>query len=427
MPVKKIPLLDLWNMLVAMILLAAAIDIPLKISIKFAVSPLTLILQAVIFLILASDIFVQYKKSNDGTYGKFARTYAKQLMLVDILAALPIDLIGFLFFRSNPEVLLILNWIRVIRLIKLIRILMLANIWQHNHPTQSIIFRLVLFGCFSALISHWIACGWLIIGESQNSGSNISPYLQSLYWTVTTLTTVGYGDITPVTTIGTVYTMFVMVLGVGFYGYVIGNAASLLANLDAAKAEHNKHLEQVNSFIKYRHIPEDLQNRMHQYYKYMWESGLAHSESSVLDSLPFTLKTDVSLFLNKDIIENTPIFKEASEEMIRELVNQLEPVLATPGDFVIRKGDSADSMYFISHGEVDVVEEDGKTLIVTLKEGQFFGEMSLLTGEPRNATIRSREYCNMYTLDKKHFNIVLDKYPNFKDKINKIVEERNRP
>ena len=81
-------------------------------------------------------------------------------------------------------------------------------------------------------------------------------------------------------------------------------------------------------------------------------------------------------------------------------------------------------MFFISSGSVDVVSEDGKTIYTTLIDGNFFGELSLLLEQPRIASIRATGFTHLYTLDKKPFERVLLQYPDLKQQIDIIVEQR---
>jgi voltage-gated potassium channel len=239
------------------------------------------------------------------------------------------------------------------------------------------------------------------------------------------LSTIGYGDLTPATDRQIAYTMVVMFLGVALYGYVIGNVTSLLANIDLAKRHYLETVERLGAFMRYRNIPPTLQRRLRDYYAYLWENQLGgYDESSILAGLPESLRSEVALFLRRDFIEHAPLFKGASHELVREMALQLRPVVFTPGDYIMRTGQYGRHMYFISRGMVEIIAPDGHTVLDTLTDGGFFGEVALLFSQPRNASARAVDYCDLYTLDKDTFDHVLARYPDFAAQIKKEAEKR---
>ena len=241
---------------------------------------------------------------------------------------------------------------------------------------------------------------------------------------MTTLTTIGYGDITPSTNAQIVYTMAVMVLGVAMYGYVIGNIANLLANSDYAKAHYLANMERLSSFLNYRHVPPALQRRIYDYYTYLWENRLGYDESAVLSELPTNLRIEVSLVLKREFIQKVPFLKGASQELIRELALALQPVIFTPGDYIFRIGEIGRQIYFISQGTVEVTSADGEAVLATLHDGDFFGEIALLFSQPRSANIQAVDYCDLYALDKETFERILTHYPDFMTYIQNRAHER---
>ncbi len=121
-----------------------------------------------------------------------------------------------------------------------------------------------------------------------------------------------------------------------------------------------------------------------------------------------------------------PVLKGAGEELLRDIVSKLDPVVFLPGDIIVRKGETGREMYFISRGTVDVVSGDMSTVYATLTEGQFFGEIALLLSTERTATIRANDYCDLYRLDQETFGSVLERYPEFAASIRSMAEHRRR-
>jgi voltage-gated potassium channel len=70
-------------------------------------------------------------------------------------------------------------------------------------------------------------------------------------------------------------------------------------------------------------------------------------------------------------------------------------------------------MYFISRGLVEVIAADGETILATLSDGDFFGEIALLFSQPRTAGVRAVDYCDIYALEKETMERILAHYPDF--------------
>jgi hypothetical protein len=249
-------------------------------------------------------------------------------------------------------------------------------------------------------------------------------YVRALYFVITTWATVGFGDISAITMPQTLFAILLEILGAGTFGYLIGNVASLLANLDVAQVQRQEKLARLASFMRRWRVPDDLQDRIYNYYRYVWERGRSAEETEVIADLPGGLRTDVYLFLNRDILQAVPLFRGASEALIREAVQSLKPVAFTPDEDVFRKGDPGHNMYFIVSGAVEIHGGDPEEVLATLGPGSYFGEMALLSSAPRNANARAVEFSDMYTLDKAAFGALLARHPEMAEKVRTLAEER---
>ncbi|MBE7438231.1 MAG: ion transporter [Spirochaetales bacterium] len=416
-----------WDGWVVLLTIFASIELPLRFVLKYemphwlAVVDTTVVASFLIDIVLNffTKIYVAGKPVSSKR--RIAIQYLKTWFIIDFVAAFPFDLL------VGPGLIKLTDATRILRLFRLMRLSRLAQVMQKIGRADIIntsILRMIFFIFWMILIMHWNACIWMALGGNPNDSPESYRYLRSLYWSVTTITTIGFGDITPQNGPQTLYTIFIELLGAGMYGYVIGNIASLLANIDVARANWLEKMEKINYFMRYRQIPLDIQESIRNYYSYLWESRRGYDELHILEDLPSSLRLQVAMFLNRNIIEKVPIFKGASDELIRQIIMNLRPVVYTPGDYIFRKGEVGTSMYFISKGSVEVVSEDGQTVFATLTEGNFFGEIALLLKQPRTASIKAVDYCDLYLIEQETFNRILTDFPEFADKIHDMVQQR---
>lgn len=121
------------------------------------------------------------------------------------------------------------------------------------------------------------------------------------------------------------------------------------------------------------------------------------------------------------LIRAVPFLADLPDERVRELAGRMRPVLATPGETVIRRGDAGDRMYFVSNGSVQVDLDSGP---VQLGSGDIFGEIALLVEQPRNADVHSTGFSQLLTLHRRDFLPFLDAHPDLKRKIEALAAER---
>ena len=430
-----------FDVLLLVFTVFAAIEVPLHLSLQYPKAGWRLALGLVYSIIFSIDIIVTFFTSItvDGeevtSKREIAIRYLRSWFIVDFIAATPFDLIfaeGWLSELSNAARCLRLLSPRYIRILLMVRMLRIYHILPFLERTKEKelfnpgIIRLFFTVFIVLVIAHWISCGWIALGKIDDNVDHLTNYIKALYWTITTITTIGYGDITPSSNVQTVYTMFVQLIGAGMYGYIIGNLASLLANSDLARTQFRAKMEKIQTFMQYRDVPQDLQENIRTYYDYLWNNRRGFDESAVLDDLPQSLKLQVALHLNREIIEKVPMFKGAPDELIRQIVLNLKPALFTPGDYIFRKGELGEQMYFISRGKVEIVSEDGNTVYATLSDRAVFGEIALLFSSERTASVRAAEYCDLYTLDKFTFDNVLAKFPDVAQQVRAMAEERRQ-
>jgi hypothetical protein len=344
------------------------------------------------------------------------KDYHKSLWLpIDIFTSLPFDIIAYALGLSVPaRVLSTLRLLRIVRLVKLRTLISLLDFLPKFIKASLAIMAVVV-------AIHWIACGWMLITPRPEMDP-WSFYNVSLYWTITTLTTVGYGDITPVSNLGRLYTMGVMIIGVGTYGIIIGNFSRMIMLHDKYKEEKKEKLSNLHLFFKHYNIPHSLQRQAFSFYDHMLNKNASEVDAQIMSELPKPLQVEMQIYMKIKLIRNVHIFKDCSTPCLKMIAERLEQAFYSPNEYVIKKGDQGDEMFIIGHGDVEVVNAD--KVLAELKAGQFFGEMALLEDTIRSTDIVSKSYCDMYLFRKEDFLAVIEKYPDLGDKFRSTYYKR---
>jgi glucose-6-phosphate 1-dehydrogenase len=123
------------------------------------------------------------------------------------------------------------------------------------------------------------------------------------------------------------------------------------------------------------------------------------------------------------VLERLPLFNGADALLLNSVIMALRPDTAAAGEVIINKGDAGEEMYLICHGEVEVIDGNGQA-VETLKEGDFFGEISLLISTPRTATVRAAVQCDLFLLEKSDFSRILREHPQFAETMMKAAKDR---
>jgi voltage-gated potassium channel len=185
----------------------------------------------------------------------------------------------------------------------------------------------------------------------------------ALWWAMATLTTVGYGDVVPITPLGRVVAAIVMISGLGVFGLWTG----ILATGFAAETRRD-------NFLK------------------TWES-----------------------------VSKVPFFAALGPAAIADVTHVLRTMDLPPRTMIIRKGQQGDCMYFIAAGEVEV-DLPGKK--VRLGEGAFFGEMALLGNNLRSANIATTRLSKLLVLDLVDFRLLMARHPDLAETIDGEARRR---
>lgn len=196
--------------------------------------------------------------------------------------------------------------------------------------------------------------------------------------------------------------------------------------LDILRLQYPEHAEALER----RFLLQSALLREDAEYRDLFEEGLIGRE--LFDELRRELKDEervaktrppLDLGLHSEgLLRRLDLFQSFSDVELHSLSRRFRPRLALPEEVIIRKHERGDSAFFISSGAVEVVLPANN---VRLGRGDFFGEMALLTGQPRGADVVALTYCQLLVLTKRDFQRFLQKHPRAQAEIDRVAADRN--
>ncbi|KAL0123183.1 hypothetical protein PUN28_007654 [Cardiocondyla obscurior] len=415
---------------------------------KYSDDPIVII-DFIVDVTFIVDIIINFRttfvNSNDEVVshpGKIAVHYLKGWFIIDLVAAIPFDLL--LVGSDTDETTTLIGLLKTARLLRLVRVA--RKIDRYSEYGAAVL--LLLMATF-ALIAHWMACIWYAIGNAERPGlkskvgwldilandthqyyyhnntggpSIKSRYITALYFTFSSLTSVGFGNVAPNTDAEKIFTIIVMLIGSLMYASIFGNVSAIIQRLYSGTARYHTQMLRVREFIRFHQIPNPLRQRLEEYFQHAWTYTNGIDMNSVLKGFPECLQADICLHLNRNLLNNCRAFEGASPGCLRALSLKFKTTHAPPGDTLVHRGDVLTSLYFISRGSIEILKDD--IVMAILGKDDIFGENPCIypTVGKSSCNVRALTYCDLHKIHRDDLLDVLALYPEFSNHFSQNLE-----
>ncbi|XP_062032004.1 cyclic nucleotide-gated cation channel beta-1 [Lepus europaeus] len=351
---------------------------------------------------------------------------------MDVLCLLPLDFF-YLKFGVNP-------------LLRLPRCLKYMAFFEFNNRLEAIlskayVYRVIRTTAYLLYSLHLNSCLYYWASAYQGIGSTHwvydgvgNSYIRCYYFAVKTLITIG-GLPDPQTLFEIVFQLLNYFTGVFAFSVMIGQMRDVVGAATAGQTYYRSCMDSTVKYMNFYKIPRAVQNRVKTWYEYTWHSQGMLDESELMVQLPDKMRLDLAIDVNYSIVSKVALFQGCDRQMIFDMLKRLRSVVYLPNDYVCKKGEIGREMYIIQAGQVQVLGgPDGKAVLVTLKAGSVFGEISLLAvggGNRRTANVVAHGFTNLFILDKKDLNEILVHYPEsqklLRKKARRMLKNNNKP
>ena len=371
------------------------------------------------------------------------RRYLRTRFAIDLLSSIPYELFALVCVSTLGLPSTAVPFFRFRVVLRFYRVRIVLRRLEDSFEFQGYvaISRLLLLILLSI---HWLACIYMWLGVSPDGWARISPihaseislcdshrydgcwglYFKSLYWTISTLITVGYGDVFPTTNPEVAFVTIVTFCFHSIMAYMLGLITSYVFSLNRTAAMFRDKLNQLSAFMEYRQLSPQVRSRISELYSgRLWRSTGGLDEQAILSSLPASIRRNLSLLMYAELLLNVPLFRQAEFGFIQSLADHLRPHVYPPSEVVVLVGEIGREMWFCARGECEVLGKDG-VHVFTITDGMYFGEVAALYSVKCTATVQTVTYCDLLSLTKEALSDAMQDYPKAAEIVSLKAAER---
>lgn len=439
----------LWDIIILIIIILQGIYIPLLIAfdINVAVEFVYFDFCATVFLLI--DILLSF---NSGYLKKGAivmnrhliiKHYIKSWFFIDLISTFPYDWIinqspydkenysssdkGYAKAPKLLRVIKLTKFFAIFKLIKLAKVkLYLYKIEDYlNNDLFDKFVTIVRILIVLFFIAHWNACTWYFITFHfieeetwlnkviRTEYSQREVYVNSLYWSIYTMITVGYGDIKPVCAKERILAIFSMVIASGLFGYLIGQVSTIIEKESLRNDKYRDYKMNLNYLLTKYKVSKDLKFRIKNYFEYAFDHQWNYKkEADILDCLSLPLREEISHIVNWPAFQHCKIFPKLFTNSIVESFAQLfHKFTFSPFDHIIKQNERERKMYFLIDGLIELYINHSKRRLASLENSGYFGEIGYFANIPRTANVISIGFSVILVLDYEETWNALEKFP----------------
>jgi hypothetical protein len=402
----------LWEYLVIFVAILA----PLEISFVFFVTPdvhigvfcltfLTDIFFAVDNFVIRRTIFLSTSEIVRDI-DEITRAYGRKSMWVHILSIIPLSWIGIVV--HNRWVYLGLSFTRLLRLFRAYRATRaVSDLLPYANCELAI---LPLFFAFVVVV-HVFGLILLAVAYSEDINSSflqkfairgfdtLRLYFCSVYFVMTTIFTIGFGDLSPTTRTETIIVLVLEVIGISLTSLVTSYLVSIL--IDPEETDYIYHYKVMQNYMRLWKLPAEEHSALREFCQYQWETTRGTGNiKRILESLPSTIRNTVKLEMVHAFFEGCLTFQRLPQSILVYVADGLVLKTFSPGDLISKQGDVADRIYFFQSGLLSVIMDGRRVATQPCGDGLIMCEYEMLLGEVKASSLKANTYMEAwyYTL-----------------------------
>ena len=313
---------------------------------------------------------------------KIINHYLKGWFFFDLLASLPMNILYHYYCKNYPNLichtyernkyiyyLVLLKSLKTIKIFKMpgrkknqfiTKIYEIAS--DNTTETIDLIFELllVIFGlhiisCIHIFIGKHTYPGWIYANDFQNySLSNL--YMISVYYLITTMTTVGYGDIASESIVEIIFRIILLAVGIIIYSWLISSISNSINKQSYASMNYsNECLLLENIRREHTDLPFEVYNGIKKHLEYKHFHQQIYDKNLLINSLPYSLKNNLIFSMYKIEIKRFDFFKGISNtNFLSEVLYNFSPLICKKNEILLKENEIIEEIFFVREGRLSL-------------------------------------------------------------------------
>jgi hypothetical protein len=432
----------MWDVTLFLLIIYQAICLPMRIAFEFQANDFLFYFEFLVDLSFILDILLNF---NTGFYQKgvlimrrelIVKDYMKNWFWVDLVSSIPYT---WLLAASQgvsirdiedddavsgeianaPQLLKLLKVAKLLKMLKLLRVVKIKRIllkFEEYIVTDSMDLMVTFLNITVKIIvvAHYMGCavfyigldevraegrGWVFSKEMVDEDFS-TQYITSLYWAFTTMSAVGYGDISPVTKNEMAVVMGMMIASCGMFAYTVNSIGNIVSQYNQLASTYRERMLYVNQFMISKEIPTELRVKIRRYLEYVFESmkEVKVEENEVAQLLNESLRDKINMHLRGRILQSIYFLEEFGLDFLSDLAQYFKKMTYITGDYLFMEKDKARSIFYIIQGRVAMIHKQSHTFITDLLKEQYVGELGFLQGGQRCLSAKARDFTEVFII-----------------------------
>ncbi|CDF38922.1 unnamed protein product [Chondrus crispus] len=355
--------------------------------------------------------------------------YLATWFVPDVVTTFPWDLLGVSQRGNDPSqhnLLKLPRFIRLIRLFKLVRLTKIIRLkkrmtrleiklrLKYGHVKLvglfiSVVFSMHLFACLFYYVASLDGFDGSWVAQDGIPSDLYGRYIAALYFSVYTITTIGYGDVVPENTRERSFTTVFMFLGAAMFAYIISQVSNIAGELTESSAHHRRMMDSFTDFATYRDLPDDLVVNIRTYFQSEHRRQRVINEQQLLQRINRELRIKVIKFMFGTSVEHSRFFRSIPKDHLDDVYNTLVEKFADKGGRIYSEGDEPSFFYIIIHGSVQIQARGAPP--VNLGKDDIFGERDLLFNRTRQSRAISTSSTGLVQVPRRAVMRILQRHP----------------